>query len=300
MQKYQKLVTLLPDPYQMKIKSIEFSSFKVEGQKMFDTTPKKLWSKLYPPDENGLCQWALRSLLIDDGQNVTLIDTGFSNIDSQILKEYFIVNYKSAEEILKGSDFRCDQINFILHTHLHLDHCGGSFILNNGKELKPSFPNAAYIISRQQLDSGKNPGSFEKDSFQPKIIEAFTKYQGLKLVDTNCCFFPWLELRLFEGHTKGLLVPVIHTARYVIVFIGDLIPSSTHLFLESIMSYNIDWAKSINEQKEFLKESYENNYILFFQHDFFNECCTLKSDNGNIVPDRIFRLSDLTLEQNSV
>jgi glyoxylase-like metal-dependent hydrolase (beta-lactamase superfamily II) len=279
----------------MRIKSIIFSAFKVQGRKMFGNTPEDRWQKIYPADKKGLCSWALRSLLIDDGQNLVLIDTGFSDMDRQVLEEYSIVNFKIADKHIEDSGVPCETITHLLHTHLHVDHCGGSFKSDGKNNLVPSFPNASYICSKQQLISASNPSSFEKDSFQPEIISAFTAYSGLKQIETNCYLFPWLELRIFNGHTKGLLIPFIHFEERTLVFAGDLIPSAAHLVLESIMSYNIDLKISLKEQKVLLEEAAVKNYILFFQHDFLIECCSLKYDKGKIVPDKIFRVSELNI-----
>jgi glyoxylase-like metal-dependent hydrolase (beta-lactamase superfamily II) len=276
----------------MKIKSVIFSSFKVDGQKMFGNTNKKLWNAAYPSDEKGLCTWALRSLLIDDGQNIVLIDSGFSNLNNQNLTDYYITNFKSATNLIEESGVNCNQINYLVNTHLHLDHCGGSFKFDDNQNPEPTFPNATYIISKGQLISAINPSAFEKDSFQPEITEAFQKHTNLEAIESNRYILPWLELRLFDGHTKELMVPVIHLPDKTLVFAGDLIPSIAHLSLESIMSYNIDKVKSLREQQDFLKESFENKYLIFFQHDYYYECCSLKIINNKIKPDKFFRIEE--------
>ena len=277
----------------MKIKSVIFSPFKVDGQMMFGNTKEHLWHKAYPSDKKGLCAWALRSLLIDDGQNIVLIDSGFSNINKQLLNEYFITNFKSATELVEESKVKCNQVNYVLHTHLHLDHCGGSFQFDKNENPQPIFTNATYIISKRQMLSAARPSDFEKDSFQSDIIQAFANHKKINLIETNYHLFPWLELRLFNGHTKGLIVPLIHLPEQTLVFAGDLIPSAAHLSLESIMSYNIDRGKSLKEQNEFLIECFEKKYLIYFQHDFYNECCSLKFANNRIVPDKFFKIAEL-------
>ncbi len=277
----------------MILKSILFSPFKVDGQKMFGKTSKNFWNKLYPSEETGLCNWALRSLLVDDGKNLILIDTGFNNFDRQILKEYFINNFKSASEIIEENNIRCNQVNYVLHTHMHLDHCGGSFKIISNKRIEPSFPNATYILSKQQLVTANNPSAFEQDSFQSDIISAFTKHSNLKFIDNNYYILPWLELRIFNGHTKGLIIPIVHLEKQSIVFIGDFIPSAAHLFLESTMSYDVDPGISLHERNVFLKECEEKKFVLFFQHDYYNECCNLNLVKNKIVPNEFFSINDL-------
>jgi glyoxylase-like metal-dependent hydrolase (beta-lactamase superfamily II) len=255
---------------------------------MFGSTPEENWRSVYPADNSGFCSWALRSLLIDDGTNKVLIDTGFNDFDQGVLEEYKIENFKPTSEIVENKD--C--VSVVIHTHLHLDHCGGSFFKHNEK-FDPVFQNAEYFVSESQLYAAEKPSAFEKDSFQQEIVSAFRNYKGLKLIKSNCNLFPWLELRLFNGHTNGLIVPIIKEKNKTLVFIGDLIPSAAHLSLNSISGYDINPSLSQTERNEFLKEAHQNNYILFFQHDIINECCTIDYSGKNFIPLKTFSLSEL-------
>jgi glyoxylase-like metal-dependent hydrolase (beta-lactamase superfamily II) len=275
----------------MKIIPVYFSEFKAPGQKMFGNTPEYLWNKYYPAEKNGICTWALRSLLITNDDFTLLIDSGFGNSNKEILNEYSVTDFKSPHEIIKNTGIGYNDVNIVLHTHLHLDHCGGSFL----NEQEPSFPNATYIVSEKQLLTATNPSEFEKESFQPEIIHAFSGFPKLKLIEKESLLFSWLELKIFNGHTNGLIVPLIHSKNIILAFVGDLIPSVTHLLLDSIMGYNTDAGLSIREQKYFLTEAIENNYYLFFQHDCYNECCNLKYENNRIVPDKFFRINVLDI-----
>lgn len=277
----------------MKIIPILFSPFKADGGTMFGISPKNLWKNYYLSDENNLCKWALRSLLIDDGENLVLIDNGFGNTDREILKDYSIENFKHTKEIISRYNYDIDQITHVLLTHLHPDHCGGSFVLNRSNNYKATFPNAKYIFSKRQFDVARNSSDFERDSFQPEIISAFSQMNNIQLIKKNDYLFSWLELRIFNGHTNGLIIPVIHTSKLSIVFIGDLIPSIAHLVLQSIMAYDTNPVVSLIERNQFLNEVYEKKYFLFFQHDFYHECCNLKKENNRIVPAEFFVLSEI-------
>ena len=277
----------------MEINTIIFSPFKADGNKMFGSTPAKNWQQLYPDSDNGMCKWFLRSLLINEGENCILIDSGFGTNNIGLLTEYGVENIKNSFEILKDQNLNADKITHSIHTHLHVDHCGGSFYTNKNSELQPSFTNAQYIISSKQFNVARNPTEFEKESFEPEVIKAFANHPNLKLIENECFLFPWLELLMFNGHTEGLLIPVIHTKKQSIVFTGDLIPSAAHLQLKSTMSYDVNQLLSLAEREQFLEEAYENEYILFFQHDMLNECCTLKKENGLILPAEFMYLYDI-------
>lgn len=276
------------------LKSVHFTPFKAEGQKMFGETPKEHWKQFYPSDDYGICKWALRSLIINYNGNIVLIDCGFGNLNKKIVEEYSISNFENTDEIIRKNEFSPLDVKNVIFTHLHLDHCGGSFKENNKGDLEPVFSHASYTLSKQQLISAKNPSPFEKESFQPEIVKAISKYSKLNLITKNCFLFPWLELRVFNGHTNGLLVPIIHLKNKSIVFAGDIIPSAAHMTLSSIMSYNVDKNLSLKEQREFLKECLENNYLIFFLHDYYNECCNIKLTNNKIVADKFYRICEFT------
>jgi glyoxylase-like metal-dependent hydrolase (beta-lactamase superfamily II) len=276
----------------LKVKSslINLSQFKADGNEMFGDVPKSVWEKYCEADNNNLCKWALRSLLIDDGENIVLIDTGFGDFDKQLLDFYCVDDYRPIDKILEEAGYSCDQITHVLHTHLHVDHCGGSFIKKTENQFVPVFKNAKYIVSNQQLKAALNPSNFEKESFQPQAIQAFSKHDNLQLIESDCFLFPWLELKLYHGHTHGLIIPLIHLPDRIIAFVGDLIPSVAHIVLQSTMNYDVDKELSFIEQTAFLEKAFINNYYLFFQHDFYNECCTLKKENSRFVPAEIIKL----------
>jgi glyoxylase-like metal-dependent hydrolase (beta-lactamase superfamily II) len=274
----------------MKIIPVYFSSFKANGTAMFGSSPRNSWQMVYPDDEQGRCSWALRSLLIDDGKNIVLIDSGFGNSDNNILIEYCLDNFKNSIDILNSVGYKAEQVTHVVYTHLHVDHCGGSFLTDDEGSLKPSFPNATYIISQAHLESALSPSDFERSSFQPEIISKIANHRKLLLIKNECFPFSWLELDIFDGHTKGLIIPVIHTSAKPIVFVGDLIPSALHLNLQATMDYDINRLLSLTERENFLEEAFENDSILFFQHDFYNECCSLKKENSRILPAEYFKV----------
>ena len=277
----------------MNISTVLFTPFEDAGSNMFGSTPAKDWQRLYPASNNDICKWALRSLLIVEGENRILIDSGFGSNNAGLFAEYGVENYKGAIEILKELGCNANEITHVIHTHLHVDHCGGSFYLNERGELQPSFPNAQYIVSSKQLHNALNTTEFENESFEPDVVKAFASHLNLKLIENEYFLFPWLELLIFNGHTEGLLIPVIHSKKQSIVFVGDLIPSAAHLQLKSTMSYDVNQLLSLTEREEFLEEAYENEYVLFFQHDMLNECCSLKKENGRIFCSNFVKVLEL-------
>ena len=262
---------------------------------MFGVVPKILWEKHYPADENNLCTWALRSLLIDTGGRVVLIDNGFGDKQSdKFMSRFHLNNNKGIEKALEEHGYKCSDITDMLLTHLHYDHCGGGVKYNadrSGFEL--TFPNARYWAGKEQWESAVNPNKREKDSFLRENIIPMEKSGQLNLIEKDTELFSGLEIRIFNGHTMGQLIPFIRTKNSTIVFAADLFPSTTHIPLPYIMSYDMMPLVTLKEKEEFLEEAEKNNYVLFFQHDLYNECCTLQQTPKGIRVKKTFLLKEM-------
>ncbi len=261
---------------------------------MFGVVPKVLWEKHYPADENNLCNWALRSLVIDNGERVVLIDNGFGDKQSEKFMSRFHLNdNKGVEKALDELGYKTADITDMLITHLHYDHCGGGVKYNSGRtSFELTFPNARYWVSKAQWESAMNPNKREKDSFLKENLIPMEKSGKMHFIEKDTMFFPELSVRIYNGHTAGQLIPFISIKDSTIVFMADLLPSVAHLPLPYIMSYDMMPAKTLKEKENFLIEAEKNNYILFFQHDFYNECCTLQQTARGIRAKDKFMLND--------
>jgi glyoxylase-like metal-dependent hydrolase (beta-lactamase superfamily II) len=278
----------------MKLYSVNITNFKIDGGSMFGVVPRVLWEKKYPPDENNLCNWALRSLLIDTGQRVVLIDNGFGDKQSEKFMSRFHLNdNKGLERALGEHGYRFSDITDMLLTHLHYDHCGGGVRKKaDGQCYELTFPNARYWTGKEQWENAMNPNAREKDSFLEENLVPMAESGQLNLIDKNSELFPGLSVRIYNGHTPGQLIPFISVGGSTIVFAADLLPSVAHIPLPYIMSYDVMPVETLREKEEFLDEAERNNYIIFFQHDLYNECCTLNRTPKGIVAGEKFLLKD--------
>lgn len=279
----------------MKLFPIHISNFKIDGGAMFGVVPKAIWSRKYPADENNLCTWSLRSLLIDTGERVILIDNGHGDKqDDKFFNHVHLHNNEGLIPVLAKYGYKPEDITDMVHTHLHADHCGGGVKHNADKTgFELVFPNANYWVSKQQWEWAQNPNMQEKASFLTENIQPIEESGKLKLIDANTELYPGVELRLYSGHTKGQLIPFIHYNDKTIVFTADLIPSTAHIPVVYNMAYNIDPMLTLEEKSSFLKEAAEKNYVLFFQHDAYTECCTVTETPKGIRENKKFRLADL-------
>ena len=279
----------------MKIDLFNIANFKVDGGAMFGVVPKVLWSRVYKSDENNLIVLTLRSLIIETEGCVILVDSGWG--DKQDEKFFRHVHLHGGEGLTEGlinRGYKPEDITDVLLTHLHADHCGGCFKNRpDGNGFEPVFPEAEYHVSRSQWEWAVKNNPREEDAFLEENILPLSQGGRLHLVDEEGELFEGLSVRFCDGHTPGLMIPVIVFKGRTLVYTGDLIPTAAHLPLIWNMSYDIESLKTIEEKSSILNEALENNYILVFQHDELIECCTLEMTPKGIRAKEKFRLSEI-------
>lgn len=261
----------------MKIYSIHTGNLKLDGGAMFGVVPKAIWNKVYPSDENNLCNFAMRCLLIVDGDRKILIDSGVGDKqDDKYLGHFYLNGDDSLEKSLAKLGYTSDDITDNVLTHLHFDHVGGSVKYNENKELVPTFKNATYWVSKAQWEWATKPNVREKASFLSENIIPMMEKGKLELIEKEGEFIPHIEARIFNGHTDGQIIPHIHYKGKIVTFMGDLLPSTAHIPMPYVMAYDTRPLLTLEDKKKFFTDAIENDYILFFEHDFYNECCTLQ------------------------
>jgi glyoxylase-like metal-dependent hydrolase (beta-lactamase superfamily II) len=280
----------------MKLYSIDTGYFKLDGGAMFGVVPKSIWTKLNPSDENNLCNWALRCLLIEDDGQLILVDNGIGDKqDAKFFSHYYLHGDDTLDKSLAKYGFHRDDITDVILTHLHFDHCGGS-IAREGDKLVPAFKNAAYWSNDRHWKWATVPNDREKASFLKENILPIEESGQLKFVpmpDWNTSeFSPSIDVRFVHGHTDAMMLPQIKYKDRVIVYMADLLPSAAHIPLPYIMAYDMFPLTTLQEKKIFLHEAVENNYILFFEHDPVYECCDLQQTEKGIKAGRFFKLEE--------
>lgn len=267
----------------MQLFPIETGNLKLDGGAMFGVVPKVLWNKVYPADENNLCNWAMRCLLIVDGDRKILIDNGIGEKQEENwLKHYYLNGDESLESSLENTGVSFDEITDVILTHMHFDHCGGSVKWNDDKtDFELTFPHATYWTSKQQYDWATNPNRREKASFLRENISPIEESGRLNLIEKEGEYIPNIEFKLYNGHTEGQLIPHINVNGKTVVFMADLMPSSAHIPMPWIMAYDTRPLITLQDKERFYSEAIQNDYILFFQHDIYNEACILhKTEKG--------------------
>lgn len=279
----------------MKVYSIDTGLFKLDGGAMFGVVPKSIWQNLNPPDDNNMCTWAMRCLLIEDGDNLILIDNGIGDKqDAKFFGHYYVHGDNSLDHSLERLGFSKGDITDVILTHLHFDHCGGSIKWRKDKSgFEPAFPNARYWSNEAHWEWATQPNAREKASFLKENILPIQESGQLKFAGDNEELFKDIHIRYFNGHTDAMMLPHIRYRNKTIVFMADLMPSVAHLPIPYVMAYDTRPLITLDEKARFLKQAAEEDYILFFEHDPIHECCTLHQTEKGVRAKETFKLSEL-------
>jgi glyoxylase-like metal-dependent hydrolase (beta-lactamase superfamily II) len=280
----------------MELYSIPTGFFKLDGGAMFGVVPKTLWSKVHPADENNLCTWALRCLLIEEGDKLILVDNGIGDKqDARFFSHYYLHGDDNLDKSLAAHGFHRDDITDVLLTHLHFDHCGGS-IVREGDQLVPAFRNATYWSNTRHWKWATEPNDREKASFLKENILPIRASGQLRFVDEQGgadAILPGLTLRLVYGHTDAMMLPQLVYKGQTVVFMADLLPSIHHIPMPWVMAYDMFPLTTLTEKKTFLEEAAAGGYVVFFEHDPRFECCLLEGTEKGIRSGKTFRLAEL-------
>jgi glyoxylase-like metal-dependent hydrolase (beta-lactamase superfamily II) len=272
----------------MKIYPIETGLFKLDGGAMFGVVPKTLWQKTNPADDNNLCTWSMRCLLIEDGNRLILIDTGIGDKQSEkFFSHYHLMDTKTLEQSLNKLGFGLDQITDVFLSHLHFDHCGGAIQWNNDRtSLAPVFKNAIYWSTENHWKWATEPNPREKASFLEENILPLQESGQLQFVNREGNYtknvFNNFDVLFVDGHTESMMVPNIHYKEKTLVFMADLLPSVGHIPLPYVMGYDTRPLLTMDEKKLFLDTAAEKELVLFLEHDSVNECCTVEATEKGV------------------
>ena len=292
----------------MKLHTINTGNFKLDGGAMFGVVPKMLWNKTNPANENNLCNWGLRCLLIEDGNRLILIDNGVGNKqDAKFFSHYFLNGNDTLENSMRSAGFSSDDVTDMFLTHLHFDHCGGG--IKYGKDttaFETVFKNATYWSNAEHWEWATKPNAREKPSFLKENILPIKESGQLKLIEAGgvggeqgkneyCCdkqLGDNISLMLTRGHTDAMMIPHMRYKEKTVVFMADLLPSTGHIPLPYIMGYDTRPLLTLSEKEIFMKQAADEEFILFFEHDPVNECCTVQHTEKGIRLKETFTLKE--------
>ena len=279
----------------MELFTVDTGFFKLDGGAMFGVVPKSIWSRTNPSDENNLCPWAMRCLLVSDGNRLVLIDNGIGDKqDARFFSHYYLHGDASLAKSLQQLGVHPTDITDVFLTHLHFDHCGGSVKYGSHGQYELTFPRATYWTNEDHWNWATVPNPREKASFLEENILPMQEHGVLNYLDlATKSLFPGFDFLTMDGHTDKQMLPKMQYKGRTLVFMADLLPSVGHIPLPYVMGYDTRPLLTLQEKQLFLEEAAQNNYVFFLEHDSVNECCTVKMTEKGVRVDQTFRLDEL-------
>ncbi|TGE24163.1 MBL fold metallo-hydrolase [Hymenobacter aquaticus] len=281
----------------MTVHTLNTGLFKLDGGAMFGVVPKSMWQKLNPPDANNMCTWAMRCLLVEDGNRLLLVDNGIGDKQDEKFRGHFYLHGDaSLEASLRQKGFTSADITDVFLTHLHFDHCGGSVVRTAGGQLELAFPNATYWSNEAHWDWAVTPNPREKASFLKENILPIQESGHLRFVGPGGVpaeLSQFREIIFADGHTEKMMVPVLNYKGRKLAFMADLLPSVGHIPLPYVMSYDMRPLITMTEKEAVLRRAADENWVLVLEHDPAVPCCTVQHTEKGVRVAETFRLEDL-------
>ena len=252
-----------------KIFPLETGDFRLDGGAMMGSVPKTLWEKTNPADEYNRIDLSLRCLLLDDGKNRILIDTGLGTKGSEKFKTMFhIVQPENPlKHALSKIGFSPNDVTHVIFSHLHFDHAGGATEINDEGQLIPAFPNAEYFITESQWKQANQPNTRDRASFLQADFLPLQEAGLLQLIPENTTIINGISTYCVHGHTCGQQLIKLEDGDEALIFCSDLIPLKSHLQIPWIMGYDLNALLTLEEKTQFLSQAGDENWWLVFDHD---------------------------------
>ena len=263
--------------------------FRLDGGAMYGVVPKNLWSRVEKVDEQNRILMACNPLLIRTGKEVVLVDTGTGEkFPDKFNKIYAIDMPRGLLPGLKKMGVEPEDVTHIINTHLHFDHCGGNTRFNQKGEVVPAFPNAEYVINKDEWEDALNPNPRSEASYLPENLLPLKEAGRVRLTEGDTEVIPGISVRVTGGHTRGHQIVVIDSEGQTAVYLADLIPLTAQIKPNWVMSYDLYPVDTVDYKLKFLEEALANHYLLLFEHSPHIKAAYLyKDENGKLKLEKV-------------
>ena len=267
-----------------RIETIPDAEFRLDGGAMFGVVPRVVWERVAPPDELNRIRLQMNCLFVETPSDKILIETGMGEKWSEKQAGIYGINRSQtfARSLFEKTGYQPEDITIVVNTHLHFDHCGGNTIKNESGETLPQFPNARYFVSENEFNHAVNPTERDRASYVSENWEAVQKSGQLELKPGVYQIINGITMTEMRGHNGTMQTVKIESSGEILYSFSDLIPTTHHISLPWIMSYDLFPFETLENKKRLLPQALKENWICLFYHDFEMPLCRLSEIDGKL------------------
>lgn len=275
----------------MKLGNLEFhivvaGHVHLDGGAMFGVIPKTIWEEVAPPDSKNRVLLALNCLLIRAGGKRILVETGAGDKLKEKLRAIYDFDSPTLIQGLQDFGVHPEEVDIVVDTHLHFDHCGGNTRLEKDKVVA-TFPNARYIVHKGEFEHAKSPNERDRASYMPENYMPIEAAGKLSLIEDDRVIAPGVELIRVPGHTADMLCVKLSGGGKTAFLFADLIPMTPHLGIPWIMGYDLYPMMTLENKKKWLPVVAKEEWIALFVHDAAIPAAYLRERNGRYEPEAV-------------
>ena len=267
-----------------RVEIVPDTEFRLDGGAMFGVVPRTLWSRFHPPDEQNRIRLNMNCLYIEAGHERILIDTGIGEkwSDKQAAM-YGIERERPFGESLKArTGVALEDITVVINTHLHFDHAGGNTRLDEEGHAVPAFPNARYLVSRDEFEHAEAPTERDRASYLPDNWRPMQSSGQLELTEGNYEVVPGLSMEAQPGHNRSMQCPRLQRDGQTLFGFADIVPTRAHVPFAWIMGYDLYPVETLETKKRLLPQAAREGWLCLFYHDPDAPLCRVIDDERTL------------------
>jgi glyoxylase-like metal-dependent hydrolase (beta-lactamase superfamily II) len=252
-------------------------TYYLDAGAMFGVVPKPLWEKKVTPDAKNRLACGTNAVLVRASGRLVLIETGIGNKLPEKLARVYDAKAQLLRE-LEALGVRRQEIEVVINSHLHFDHCGWNTFRNERGEVEPTFPNATYYAQRGEWEHGSRQLERDRVSYISDNYDPLIRNGQMRLLNGDGDVMPGISVVIYPGHTRNMQAIVLKSAGEKACYISDLIPTTAHLDLTWVMSYDLYPLETIESRKRFYAEAIPEKWLTIFTHDHETPWAFLERD----------------------
>ena len=251
----------------------------LDGGAMFGVVPKPLWEKKAPPDARNRIEMAMNCLLVKAGGKTILVETGAGAKMAPKLRDIYGLDGPFLNDRLREYGLDTTDIDIVINTHLHFDHCGGNTRVA-GDKVVSMYPNARYVVQRGEFEHARHPNERDQASYFPDNYMPIHAASKLSLLEADRAIAPGVELIRVPGHTENMQCVKLSGGGKTAFFFADLVPTAAHLSLPWIMGYDLFPMTTLENKKKWIPAVVKEGWLAIFGHDAKTPAAYLRDRDG--------------------